>query len=117
MGFADRHSKGTKVFDIELEGFEFRSLEELYKQDKGKGEYTLNGFYINKKSQFGAHPVGILEDLEVLVDLPKHMVEDFEDMLHDEEDLEDIKAGRAKFRIEQYEAKKYKKICYGIRWI
>ena len=117
MGFADRHSRGTRVFDIELEGFDFISLEDLYAVDNGKGEYTLSGFYINRKSQFGAHPVGILEENELLVDLPKHMTEDFEDMLADEQDLEDIKTGNARFRIVKYESKKYHKTCYGIRWI
>lgn len=115
MGFADRHNKGSK-FDIDIEGFEFKSLSELFKRDKGKGVYTMNGVYINRKSKFGAHPVAICEGDEMLVDLPAHMLEDIQDMLASPEDVEDIKNGEARFMIEEYVQKDYNRKCYGIKW-
>ena len=53
----------------------------------------------------------------MLVDLPAHLTEDVKNILQDAEVIEGIKAGKVGIQIEEYEQKKYKKTCYGIRWV
>ena len=118
MSFASRHNKGVRVFDIDLEGFEFINLETLYKDNKPDTVYTMDGVYINSKSEYGDHPVAIVAERSLLVDLPGHMTEDIREILRSDAEVEEIKAGNAKFVVESYKNKKYKnKICYGIKWV
>ena len=117
MSFASRHNKGGVNFEIDTKGFTFKSLEELYKENGKDAFYIVDGMYINRKSEYGAHPVAILGALEILADLPGHLTEEVEEILANDEDIADIKAGNARFTIEAYKHKKYKKTCYGIKWV
>lgn len=116
MGFLDKYNKGGITFDIDIKGFRFVALEDLYKRDNGKTIFAIDGLYINKKSSFGDHPVAIVGVEEMLVDLPAHMTEDVRAMLGDPEVIEGIKAGKVGFVVQEYEQKKFKKTCYGIKW-
>lgn len=115
MGFAARHSKGS-VFQCNTEGFKYFKLEELYKADGPETVYPVQGLYINKKSEYGYAPVAICD--EFFVNFPQHMLDDCEAILKDENDIEDIKAGKVGFMIETYEKEvgKKSKTCYGVRW-
>lgn len=115
MGVANKYNKGGVKFEIDINGFEFKTLADLYAANVDE-LYIVDGLYINKKSNFDPHPVAIIGSLGALVDLPGHLTEDVEAMLQDPEAIEAIKTCKLGFRIEQYEQKKYKKICYGIRW-
>lgn len=116
MSFAARHNKGS-VFQCDTEGFEYFSLKDLYDKNGSETEYQIQGLYINKKSEYGDAPVAILNDC--FANLPQHLLGECQEMLKSSEDIDDIKAGKVGFRIEEYEKelKKGKKICYGIRWI
>lgn len=116
MSFAARHNKGN-VFNCNTEGFSYYKLEDLYKENGADQEYQLQGLYINKKSEYGDSPVAIT--LDCFVNLPQHLLGECQDMFHSSEDIEDIKAGKVGFKIEEYEKelKKGSKTCYGIRWI
>lgn len=115
MGIMDKYNKGGVVFDIDIKDFKFKTLEELFKaKDTVK---WIDGLYINKKSSFGYHPVAIIIKDEMLVDLPSHLTEDVKAILQDPEAVEAIKNGKVGFQIEEYEQKKYKKTCYGIKWV
>ena len=116
MGLMDKYNKGGVTFEVDIKDFKFVTLEELYKRDNGKTIFGIDGLYINKKSSFGDHPVAIIAVEEMLVDLPSHLTEDVKEMLQDPEVVDAIKAGKVGFVIEQYEQKKYKKLCYGIHW-
>ena len=116
MGFLDKYNKGGVTFDIDIKGFRFVALEDLFKRDGGKTIFGIDGLYINKKSSFGEHPVAIVGVEEMLVDLPQHMTEDVKAMLQDPEVIEVIKNGHVGFYVQQYEQKKFKKLCYGIKW-
>ena len=116
MGLMDKYNKGGVTFEVDIKDFKFVTLEDLYKRDNGKTIFGIDGLYINKKSSFGDHPVAIVACEEMLVDLPSHLTEDVKEMLQDPEVVEAIKAGKVGFVIEQYEQKKYKKLCYGIHW-
>ena len=116
MGLMDKYNKGGVVFDVDIKGFTFTSLEELYKRDNGMTIFGIDGLYINKKSAFGEHPVAIVAVEQLLVDLPSHMTEDVKLILQDPEVIEAIKAGKVGFSVETYEQKQFKKVCYGIKW-
>lgn len=116
MSFASRHNKGT-VFNIDTTGFIYQNAESLYKNDGEAAVYTVDGLYINRKGKFEDHPVAIVSEHKYLVDLPPHMTDDVTAILSNEEDIEDIKAGNAKFIVEPYTSKKYNRLCYGIKWV
>ena len=116
MSFATRHNKGS-IFQCNTEGFEYKSLEDLYKANGEDQEYQVQGFYINKKSDYGDAPVAI--GLDFFINFPQHLLGEVQDMLRSAEDIEDIKAGKVGFKIEPYEKEVGKKVktCYGVRWI
>lgn len=113
MSFANRHNHGVR-FDVNTDGFNFKSLEEI--QDKNDLEkiFVLRGIYINRKSVYGDAPVAILDDC--FVNLPKHLTEEAIEILKSDEDVADIKAGRVGFSIREYDDAKYNKHCYTIQW-
>ena len=115
MGLMDKFNKGGVKFDINIEGFNFVSLQELYKKDPSI-IYPVDGLYINKKSDYGDHPVAIVAKDALLVDLPGHATETVKEILNDAEVVDAIKAGKVGFSIHEYEQKRYKKLCYGINW-
>lgn len=116
MSFATRHGKGL-IFECNTEGFEYKKLSELYKELGGDQEYQIQGLYINRKSEYGDAPVVIT--LDCFVNFPEYMLDECQAILHSAEDIEDIKAGKVGFKIEEYikEIGKSKKTCYGVRWI
>ena len=48
MSFATRHGKGNK-FNVNTDGFEYRKLEDLYKEDPD-AIWPIQGIYINGAS-------------------------------------------------------------------
>lgn len=116
MGLMDKYNKGGVTFEIDIKEFSFVTLETLYKRDNGNTVFPVDGLYINKKSSFGEHPVAISAKEKMLIDLPSHMTEDVKQILQDQEVIEAIKSGKVGFIVQEYEQKKFKKICYGIQW-
>lgn len=116
MSFATRHAKGS-IFNCNTEGFEYKKLSELFAENGQDEVYTIQGVYINRKSNYGDSPVAIC--LDFFVNLPEYMLEECTDMIRSEEDVNDIKAGLVGFKIEEYEKEigKSKKTCYGVRWV
>lgn len=114
MSFATRHGKGNK-FNVNTEGFEYRNLKDLYKEDPD-AIWPIQGIYINRKSEYGPAPVAICEGF--FANLPAHLLEECEGYLTNEEDIADIKAGTVGFSIYTYEKQVGKKtnICYSINW-
>ena len=118
MSFASKHKKGGVQWGIATEEFEYFKLQDLYEMNGADEVYTLKGVFVNRNKpekqlkEFGASPVGILEDK--LINLPNHMLAEVEDILKDEEDIAAIKAGEAIFKIRKYES--HGKECYGVDW-
>ena len=118
MSFAKKHKKGLIDWGVDTKNFEYFKLSDLYEMNGADATYVLKGLFINKKKpekqlkEFGASPVGILEDK--LINLPNHMLNEVEEILKDEEDIESIINGEAVFKIRQYES--HAKTCYGIDW-
>lgn len=115
MSFASKYNKTGIKFDVDASGFDFVNLETLYKEHGEGRKYEIDALYINTKSEYGAHPVAVIEDLQLKADLPKHLKETAEEMLSDDEAIEAIRSGRAGFIIDPY--LKNGKQCYGVRWI
>lgn len=113
MSFASRHNKGGINWGVITDGFVYRNLAELYKQNP-KAVYILRGIYINRQSRYGDAPVAILDSC--FVNLPQHLLETAQDMLQEPETIQDIKAGRAGFEIETYTSREGR-LCYGVRWL
>ncbi len=124
FSFSKRYNK-ERLFNVDTSDFEYVSLEDLYKQslDEAGGdvdeanakEYTICGVYINTKGNFDPAPVIATDDC--YVNLPVHMTEMCEAMLKDPQCIKAINEGRCGFTIYQYEQKRYRKLCYSVRWI
>ena len=119
MSFAKKHKKGVIDWGVDTKDFEYFKLSDLYEMNGADATYTLKGLFINKNKpekqlkEFGASPVGILEDK--LVNLPSHMADEVKEIMADEEDIADIKAGNVWFRIRSYES--HGKTCYSPDWL
>ena len=119
MGLMSRFNRGGVVFDVNTDGFKYVKLEDLWQglADNEKDQvFKIDGLYVNTKSSFGAHPVAIMAEQCLLVDLPGHLMEDVKEILETPEVVEAIKAGAVGFTIQQYTDKKFKKLCYSIHW-
>lgn len=114
MGFAAKHNKGAIDWGIESSEFPFMTREEAFKE-KPEAVHSLLGIYINTKGKFGDHPVAICDGYKV--DFPDYMTEDVREMLKDPEDIDLIKSGKVGFKLEEFTDKKYKKLCYGVKWV
>lgn len=113
MSFASKYNKGGINWNVNTDGFAYKSLEELYKAS-ADAIYILRGIYINRRSRYGDSPVAILD--KYFVNLPQHLLQTAEEMLRDEETIQDIKAGRAGFEVETYTSKEGR-LCYGVHWL
>ena len=115
MGLMDKYNKGGIRFNVDIEGFTFCNLKDLY--DRVKDELIpINGIYINTKGRFDNHPVAIVSAYSLLVDLPPHLTADVEEMLKDEEVVDAIRNNKVGFTIHEYTQETYNKKCYGIHW-
>ena len=116
MGLMDKYNKGGVKFDIDINGFTFTDLKSLYEKS-AKGEiFVIDGLYINTKGRYDNHPVAILGNEKMLVDLPAHVTETAKEILQDQAVIEAIKNRKVGFTIEEYVQSQYKKTCYGINW-
>lgn len=113
MSFATKHNKGGINWNVNTDGFTYKSLEELYKAS-ADAIYILRGIYINRRSRYGDAPVAILD--KYFVNLPGYLLETCEEMLRDEDTIQDIKAGRAGFEVETYTSREGR-LCYGVHWL
>lgn len=116
MGFANRHNKGNK-FAVDTNGWtEYRNLADMLAEDGEGVIYPLQGFYINRKSKFNAAPVAMCDGY--FVNLPAHLLADFENILDSDEDVATINAGAVGFKVRTYLASKYgDKVCYSIEFV
>jgi hypothetical protein len=114
MSFANRHNKGSIDWGIDTKDFPFHTREGAYKADPDK-TYVLKGLYINRKGNYGDHPVAICDGF--FIDFPDYMTDDVKDILVSDEDIADIRSGKVGFKLEQFIDKKFKKTCYGVKWV
>ena len=122
-----------KLFNINTDGFEYVSLEDLYKERENNVSFEdfddsaelkeiveetvfqVRGIYINTKGLFDDAPVVALDS--AYVNLPAHMTQICQEILKDPQAIAAINAGRVGFTIYTYEKPQYHKTCYSIKWV
>ena len=115
MSFADKYNKGNVVFDIDIKDFEFMDGYDFISK-YGDNVVKIDGLYINKKGMYNDHPVAIMVNENVLLDLPSHMTDVVNDILEDAESIALIKKGLVGLKAHEYVYKKYHKRCVGFEW-
>lgn len=116
MSFANKYNKENRAFDVETKDFAFATLDELFSIDKDK-VHKIDGLYINKMGKFNPHPVAIVAESSMLVDLPSHMTDTVKEILADAESINLIKKGHVGFKVREYTHKTYNKTCYNAEWV
>lgn len=115
MSFAKRHNKGSK-FDIDTTGYSYKTCKDLVEVFGLEKIYQIAGLYINTKGKFDDHPVAVIPELKVLLDLPSHMTEEVREILQNDNDVDDINGGLVGIQLEEYTSKTYNRPCIGIQW-
>ena len=114
MSFASKFNKTVK-FDVNTEGFEYESLNDLYNNNGADTIYPLRAIYINTKSKFGDYPIFATD--VCFVNAPEHMLENAKEILADKEAVQMIKDNKVGFKIYSYTSTKYNRECFGIEFI
>ena len=65
MGLMDKYNKGGVRFNVDIEGFAFCQLKDLYTRLQKDEVVKIDGIYINTKGRFDAHPVAIVSTLSL----------------------------------------------------
>lgn len=113
MGF-EKFNRGLKFNPINTEGYEYRKLEELYKEYGADVEYPVRALYVNK-TKFGESAVAVTDGY--FINLPSHVVDDVKEITADEELVQMINDGLVSITIYEYYSHKYNDTFYGIRWV
>ena len=118
MSFANRHTKASSnVFTYQqAEDATYCKVKELY--DHGyteeKGRYiTVRGCFLNRGGRFGDSPALICEGFNV--NLPSHMLKEIDEIMHNDQDIADINAGKVGAYAYEYTNSRGGK-SYSIRW-
>lgn len=122
-----------KLFNINTDGFEYVSLEDLYNERANnvvsedfedfdevyeiveETVFQVRGIYINTKGLYDDAPVVALDS--AYVNLPSHLTPICKEILSDPQAIAAINAGRVGFTIYKYEKPQYHKTCYSIKWV
>lgn len=103
-------------FDYRIpENTPYINLEKLFCQTNNASEkYVLRSLYVNMNSKFGPAPCAVIDGY--VVNLPKYLLQDVEDMLDDAEVIAEINAGKAGFQIRTYENRNGG-TSYAVKWV
>ena len=105
----------TNVFGIDTSKYKYTNLEILFNTDPN-AKYKVLGVFVNTKGKYGAEPNVIIEN-NLIVNLPRHLLETVNELLDDDRYIEYIKAGHVGFSIYQYHSNKYDKDAYSVTWL
>lgn len=124
MGKFENLNRGKRLFDIDVKGAPFLKLSDLHSLSPD-AVYPLEGFYVNRKSEYGEHYVIITNGFttidgdyvdHILVDAPQHMNSVFSEIASNPDLMQAVKRGECGFRVYMYDAKT-RKGCYGIELV
>ena len=115
MGFAEKYNKVNTIFDIDIKDFAFMDGYDFIAK-YGDNVVKIDGLYINKKGKYNDHPIAIMVNENVLLDLPSHMTDTVNEILQDSEFIDLIKKGLVGLKAHEYVAEKYNKRCVGFEW-
>lgn len=97
------------------DNFEYYSLRQLYENNGADSVYRVLALFINDRGSYGDQPLALTP--HYYVNLPQHLLDDVMKIMHDQDAIDQINAGRAGFKIRTYTSNKYKKNCYSIEWV
>jgi len=94
----EKFNKVADIFELKgkTEDLKFEKLSDFADGTK----FTLQGFYINTKSQFGQHPVAVTTSC--MISIPQHTLETVQSIMNDPQAVEYIKSGKAQMIVESY---------------
>lgn len=113
MGFS-KFNRGSQFNPINTEGYEYRKLEELYKEYGKDVQYPIRALYVNE-TKFGESAVATTDGY--FINLPSHVVGDVKEIIADEDLVNRINEGLVSIEIYEYFSHKYNSVFYGIRWV
>ena len=115
MGFAEKYNKFNTIFGIYIKDFAFMDGHDFIAK-YGDNVVKIDGLFINKKSNYDDHPVAIIADEKILLDLPSHMTDVVNEVLQDSESIDLIKKGLVGLKAHEYVENRYHKRCIGYEW-
>ena len=115
MGFAEKYNKSNTIFGIVIKDFTFMDGYEFI-ANFGDNVVKIDGLFINKKGHYNDHPVAIIADEKILLDLPSHMTDVVNEVLQDSESIDLIKKGLVGLKAHEYVDNTYHKRCVGFEW-
>lgn len=113
MGFS-KFNRGSQFNPINTEGYEYRKLEELYKEYGKDVQYPIRALYINE-TKFGESAVATTDGH--FINLPSHLVEDVKEIIASEDLVNRINEGLVSIELYEYFSNKYNSVFYGVRWV
>lgn len=117
MAFGKKYGRKEAAFHTDTKGRTYYKLSELVNGYEADHVFVIDCMYINN-GKYGEQAVVGVTDASgnFMVNLPGHLTSDVRTMLQDAEAVEDIRAGRAGFRIYKYTPKGRSNICYSVEW-
>ena len=105
----------TNVFGIDTSNYKYTNLNTLFNTDPN-AKHKVLGLFVNTKGKYGAEPNAIIEN-NLIVNLPRHLLETVNELLDDDRYIDYIKAGHVGFSIYQYHSTKYNRDAYSVTWL
>ena len=105
----------TNVFGIDTSDYKYTNLTTLFNTDPD-AKHKVLGLFVNTKGKYGAEPNAIIEN-NLIVNLPRHLLETVNELLDDDRYIDYIKAGHVGFTVYQYHSSKYNKDAYSVTWL
>lgn len=100
--FTNKYNKGSKFVAKAKKGATYVSLKDL---GSGKQVYIVRNLYINTKGKYGDAPIALINDCDLLVNLPEHLTETVREMRNDDELASAVNNGLFGFSVYEYDGK------------
>ena len=114
FSFAKQFNK-ERIFPIETTGFEYISLAELYAKHGAEQVYILRAMYRNDMGLFEPSPTFVIDGY--FVNIPSHMMQTYDAVMQSPEAIAAINEEKVGFKIREYTAAKYGKLCYSVEFV
>lgn len=116
MGIGNYSQNKTTDWGIDTGSMEFIKCKELIEDgEEESGVIDLLGFFITSDSGYGRGAVLITKD--ALVNIPSKYVESLTQMYADQNVIDQIKSGKAAFKVTTFYSTKFKRNGYAIEFI
>lgn len=110
MSFASKHNS-VKWSHTAAKDAEYINLSDA----RMKAVHTVRAIYKNTKSEYGTQYNVLLDDCTTIVDLPKHMNEECEEIIADVDDIKAINDEKVGITRRPYD--KGDKTYYTVEWV